>query len=294
MKICVSIASYRDPDLKNTVSSALSHAHDPDNIEFCVVSQDFDNSHPDLSFAKNLNYHKYHWSKSRGVCWARNIALASCDADYIFQVDSHSRFPQNWDHNILKSYNSVTKKWGDEVFVTQYPFAFKFMYGEEIYIDLDYKLKTGPVWDKEKNNISIGLSWTPVQDAAGGDEVYHIAGGCTFAEARIFKEVLPDPEIYFSGEETSIAMRAYSRGIKMITTGTNFIYSNFDRDNYERGFHWSDHKFRSNNYEQNSRLRLAEIYSGRLRGYWGIDSLELHKEYLQRTNMEFLENLKSL
>lgn len=291
MKICVSIASYRDPDLVNTISSALHNAKYKNDIEFCVVSQDFHDSHPDLSFAPNINYHKYHWSESRGVCWARNIAIDNCDSDYILQIDSHSRFPDHWDEKILKCYEKVTSFWGERIYVTQYPYPFLFKEGREVFSQISEKLKTEPTWDKDNNIINIGKKWYPVKNTEYGDEVFHIAGGCTFASSRNFKDVLPDPEIYFNGEEMSIAMRAYSRGIRMVTPSLNFIYSNFDRNNYNRGFHWSDHIARSHKYDERSKLKLREIYSGRLKGFWGIDSEQLHKQFLKLIDMEFLEKI---
>ena len=36
--------------------------------------------------------------KSRGVCWARHQAEQFYNgADYVLQIDSHTRFVQNWD-----------------------------------------------------------------------------------------------------------------------------------------------------------------------------------------------------
>ena len=38
-KIFVSIASYRDPDIVNTVNSLLDNSDDPDNVRIVIVDQ---------------------------------------------------------------------------------------------------------------------------------------------------------------------------------------------------------------------------------------------------------------
>ena len=54
MSIFISIASYRDPELVRTITSAIDNASNPDQLYFGVVLQEFDKFAPDLSFVKNL------------------------------------------------------------------------------------------------------------------------------------------------------------------------------------------------------------------------------------------------
>lgn len=282
MKICVSIASYRDPDLINTINSAYSNATDVSNISFCVVSQD--SKHPDLSKYPIDQYHKYHWKESLGVCWARNKAIQSCSSDYILQVDSHSRFPIGWDE-VIEIENEIAEEfWGQRIILTQYPYAFLMIDGKEIYQDLDEKLKTFPIWSEEEKTIKLGTVWSPVQDKKHGDEVFYFAGGCSFASSEIMKSIIPDPEIYFNGEEMSIAIRAYTRGIRMINSPVNFIYSNFSRQNNNRNLHWEDHP-KWFDLEKRSRIKLSKIYDGANLGEWGIESESLYEQFIKLTNL---------
>lgn len=287
MKICVSIASYRDPDLINTVADAWEKAQNKDNISFCVVSQAEDFEHPDLSFVPRINYHKYHWKKSLGVCWARNIAIDNCDSDYILQIDSHTRFPLHWDSIIEYSYNKSLPFWGNRIILTQYPYEFIVKDGKEMMINLDHKLKTHPVWDRKRDEVAIGKTWNEVEDIDHGDEVFHIAGGCTFAPNDLMKEILPDPQIYFSGEEISLAIRTYTRGIRMITSAENFVYSNYSRDTGRR-LHWEDHS-QSSHVNKKSKHKVRQILSGEIQGFWGIESRPLYRQFLRLNNLQFLE-----
>ena len=73
MSIFVSIVSYRDTELVPTINSLLSNADLPEEIHLGVVSQDKD--HPDLSFVENLSYTKMDFKYSRGVGYARKLAM---------------------------------------------------------------------------------------------------------------------------------------------------------------------------------------------------------------------------
>lgn len=293
MKISVCIASYRDIDLKNTVSSAFYNAKNKKNISFSIVSQAEEKENPDLSEFPVASYKKFHWSESRGVCWARSIAVTKSDSDFILQVDSHSRFPKYWDELILNSHNRSKQFWGERIVLSQYPYSFWISDGKDYMIDLDEKLKTFPVWDKAVNNIQIGKSWKPVIDKDYGDEVFYWAGGCSFAKSNIFREVIPDPDIYFGGEEFSLAIRAYTRGIRLINSPENFVYSNFDRKNYNRRLHWEDHEHWFE-LEKRSREKLLKIYRGELRGRWGIYSNDLYEKFIKLNNLEVLKKIESV
>ena len=288
MKICVSIASYRDLDLVNTIDSAYKNATHKDNISFCIISQDSD--HPDLSQYPIDKYHKYHWKESMGVCWARNKVIDFCSSDYIFQVDSHSRFPAGWDEVIENQYGIAKEFWGEKIILTQYPYNFLLVNKKEIYQELEEKIKTFPIWDEEEKTIKLGTIWSPVQDKRYGDEVFYFAGGCSFASSKIMKSILPDPDIYFNGEEMSIALRAYTRGIRMINSPVNFIYSNFSRKNNNRSLHWEDHHDWFD-LEKRSRIKLYKIYNGARLGDWGIESKPLYEQFIRLTNLYKIKGL---
>lgn len=88
--ILIEIPAYKDPDLLNTVSSALIQAEFPERIHFGVCYQD-----DDLVVLKKLrvipNTQVIHvpLSEARGSCYASNLCqkLLS-DEDYIFHIDS--------------------------------------------------------------------------------------------------------------------------------------------------------------------------------------------------------------
>ena len=74
----VSIASFRDKELTNTLYSLLSQAKDLNKIHVCILSQDEDDKHPklenlfDLFNVSNYTYKKTNYLSSTGVGYARN------------------------------------------------------------------------------------------------------------------------------------------------------------------------------------------------------------------------------
>lgn len=290
MKICVSIASYRDPDLINTVNSAYEMAAGKDNISFCVVSQAEDDEHPDLSHIPRMYYYKYHWSKSKGLGWARNIAINKSRGDFILQIDSHSRFKTGWDEIVEALYEQMVEFWGDRIICTDYPAVFEIDEdGNEKRSESVEHYKAVISWNEEEQIFNIGQEWLDIEDLIHGDEVFYVAGGCTFARSDIFKSVAADPDIYFE-DQISIALRAYTRGIRLINFPESFVYSNYDREG--RPLHWDDHDDWWDEIGDKSDNKLSRLYHGELDGFWGIKSLSLYEQFLRINNIQFDKDLE--
>ena len=76
--IFISIASFIDTDLRNTILSCINQAKYPENLSFGVVLQ-YNNEEEtnkrcidDLIEKYNIRIKKYWFEESQGGCWARN------------------------------------------------------------------------------------------------------------------------------------------------------------------------------------------------------------------------------
>ena len=68
------------------------------------------------------------------------------------------------------------------------------------------------------------------------------------------------------------------------------MYTNYDRENGKRNFHWEDRRDDWWKLDQLSYQKLAKILTGDLTlGKYGIESLDLFKEYQEKTGI-FLED----
>jgi glycosyltransferase involved in cell wall biosynthesis len=286
-KLTVSVASYRDPDLANTIRSALENAKHPEQLFFSVFSQAEDDEHADLSFVPeaNIKYQKAHWSESMGACWAREIANRDIDGDYILQIDSHSRFLPHWDKLIVSAYKKAQGFWGNRIFMTNYPDPFELDDdGEAVLLAQTTFFKIDTYWHEPSEMVSS--KWADVVDTTNGDEQFFLSAGCLFSEVSLFKQVPYDPELYFVGEEFSMAMRAYTRGIRLVTPTVKFMLTNYNRANSKRRFHWQDHE-QWHQLNRRSYERVGEMMAGNQTGIYGIGSKFLFDQYQKLIGIDF-------
>jgi hypothetical protein len=290
--IFVSIASYRDPDLINTVKSCYENSSNKDSLFFSIFSQAEDLEHPDLSFIPEgqIRYLKTHWSESRGACWARATSTRNIIGDYFLQIDSHTRFDKNWDQVAIDAYNKSTEFWGNNIILTTYPHSFTINQEtkeERLNSGLEVQTITG-FWNEEAKMLWGKSTGKVVKDTVYGDESLFLSAGFLFSKAETMKKIPYDSELYFAGEEASIFIRAYTRNIKLICPPQNFLYSNYDREVPDRKLHWED---RPNWWDLNleSYKKLKRIMTGdKSLGIYGIESEDLFKEYQLKIGVDLM------
>ena len=108
MTIFLSISSYKDPLLINTLQSAYKNAKNKDSIIFAVVDQNDQKLElENFDFFPQLRYHFLPGEFARGCAWARSLAQSLyMGEDYFLQVDSHTIFEQDWDEYFI-SYHKL-------------------------------------------------------------------------------------------------------------------------------------------------------------------------------------------
>ena len=290
--IFVSIASYRDPDLLNTVKSCYENATNKNMLFFSIFSQAEDSEHPDLSFIPDdqIRYIKTNWSESKGACWARSKSTSNLKGKYFLQIDSHSRFKSNWDELIINNYKNAQKFWGNRIIITSYPDPFELNSdGTAKLIDYPLLRKLNAFWDEKSKMIQADPDWGDVVDTINGDEIFFLSANCYFSSTEIVKELPYDELLYFTGEEPSLALRAYTRGIRLISPVVKFMHTNYNRPNSKRKLHWEDHdEWWSLNQESYKRLSLIMTGDESL-GEYGIKSPLLFEQYQKIVGINLLE-----
>lgn len=107
MSIFVSIASYEDPGLLNTINNCLNNAKNPENIVFglALMYKDI----PDLSSIPNKKIiHIYNPETRPGLVKIRNkIKESFSNQDYFLQIDSHTNFIKNWDIELINDLKKI-------------------------------------------------------------------------------------------------------------------------------------------------------------------------------------------
>ena len=113
--ICISICSYRDPDIYNTIHSLLDNAFNYKNIFVYVYIQElipYSQKHYYYIkniYRKNVYIETAYYKNAKGPLYARQFILKNMIDDkeqykYYFQIDSHMRFIHNWDIMLINNY----------------------------------------------------------------------------------------------------------------------------------------------------------------------------------------------
>ena len=214
-KIFISVASYQDPLLLETLCSAYENAENKDALVFGVCEQaDSGIDIQSINFKNQIKYELLDPVMAKGPCWARaRIQQLMTDEEYFLQIDSHTIFTKSWD-KILLNYHSWLEKCLENNFViTGYPRGFK--PNKELTsfeLNTAYKETLGITF-REKRIFEDGY-YSMQKSFPANTELpargLLIAGGFIFAK-KAFVTLIPyDPKFYFHGEELSVALRLYT------------------------------------------------------------------------------------
>ena len=241
-KIFVSIASYRDPELLSTLESLLSNAVNPDDLTVCIAWQHAKEDEWD-KLDQYLNDPRFRiidipYQEAKGVCHARSlIQQFYTDEDFYLQLDSHHRFSKNWDIVLQDYINYLRVKGHKKPILSAYlPGYF-------------------PKNDPDGRNIEVwGLNIDRFMPAGVPFlRPYHIekwetskepfptrflSGHFIFTVGQFVKEVPYDPHLYFHGEESSLAGRAYTNGYDLFAPHKPLIWHEYTREGKTK--HWDD------------------------------------------------------
>lgn len=243
-KIFIQIASYRDPQLVPTIKDCIANAKYPENLVFSIAWQ---HSPDDLwdnldEFKNDLRFRivDIPYEKSKGACWARYMLQQNYnDEDYTLQIDSHHRFIENWDEELISMLNQLKEKGYDKPLLTGYVSSFNPDNdpAERIYqpwkMNFDRFIPEGAVFFLPATIEDYQTRTEPVPAR------FYSAHFC-FTLGQFVKEVPHDPEYYFHGEEISIAVRAYTWGYDLFHPHKVIIWHEYTRKG--RTKQWDDDK----------------------------------------------------
>ncbi len=258
-KIFIQIASYRDPQLNPTIKSCIDNAKYPENLVFGICNQ----YHPEDEF--NIDEYKNDerfkvvdvlYSDSLGACWARNTLQQRYSGEtYTLQIDSHMRFAENWDDEIIKMYNQLLDKGVEKPLLTGYVSSFN--------PNNDPNERINDPWEMAFDRfIPEGTVFTLPQTIPNWKNLtepiptrFYSAHFC-FTLGQFALEVQHDPDYYFHGEEISISVRAYTHGYDLFHLHRVIIWHYYTRKGSTK--QWDDdpvwHKRNEYSHYKNRKL----------------------------------------
>jgi glycosyltransferase involved in cell wall biosynthesis len=241
-KIFIQIASYRDPQLVPTIKDCIEKAKNPKNLVFSIAwqhsTEDAWDNLDEFKDDKRFKIIDIDYKDAKGACWARNqLQQQYNDEEYTLQLDSHHRFLENWDAELITMYKGLVEKGHEKPLLTSYISSFD--------PDNDPAARVQVPW---KMNFDRFIPEGAVFFLPAGIDNYKelsepiparfYSAHFAFASGSFVKEVPHDPEYYFHGEEISIAVRAYTWGYDLFHPHKTLIWHEYTRKN--RTKQWDD------------------------------------------------------
>jgi hypothetical protein len=262
-RIFVTIAAYRDRDLRGTVSSALVAATRPERLRFGICHQFDDVTEHDLDeFADDPRFaiEQVPFRASRGVGWARARANQVFDDEpYLLQIDAHMRFVDGWDESLISMLAEVDS---ERALLSTYPPGFWLDDAGTEQFEVNRSARRLALVPDQAPGAFRQCPEFETQAHRPGSHAL-VAAGFLFSTGQFVREVPYDPEIYFEGEEIALAVRAYTHGFDSYWPNQNVMYHWY---NHPSPVHWNgDIEFRS--FERAGRERVARLLSGHDAGF---------------------------
>jgi hypothetical protein len=293
-KIFVQIASYRDPELNKTLEDCISKAKNPDKLVFSIAWQHSSEDEWDnLDKYKNDSRFKIidiNYKDSQGACWARNLLQQQYDGEeYTLQLDSHHRFLENWDDELIQMYKLLKKKGHKKPLLTSYASSYEPTNDPNGRVttpwktDFDRFFPEGPAFFIPSSIDNYKELTEPIP---GRFYSAHFA----FTTGKFCIEVQHDPKFYFHGEEGSISVRAFTWGYDIFHPHKVIVWHEYLRNNKRK--QWDDDPvWVSRNVESHTRnrklLRMDNEPDDIDFGPYGLGNVRTLKDYERYAGVRF-------
>ena len=260
-KIFIQIASYRDPQLLTTLNDCISKSKYPENLVFSISWQhSVDDEWDTLGEYTNDSRFKIidiDYRDSKGACWARNrLQQNYTDEQYTLQLDSHHRFIENWDEELIGMFNQLKDKGVEKPLLTSYISSYDPENDPEGRVNVPWKMN----FDRfipEGAVFFLPAGIDNFKELSEPVPARFYSAHFAFAEGSFVKEVPHDPEYYFHGEEISIAVRAYTWGYDLFHPHKIIAWHEYTRKG--RTKQWDDDKTWGDK-NSNSHLRNRKLF----------------------------------
>jgi hypothetical protein len=258
-RILVLIASYRDSELPRTISNALTQAAYPEHVRFAICHQFDDDTRGALEPWQDdprFSIDEVPFGESRGCCWARARTFDLYDDEpYILQIDAHTRFAARWDVRYVEMLEAID---ADKPVLTCYPPSYTVDDNGTDHYHVDGGIQQLVV-DRLRYDLTTRQRTEVVQDSSVPGPSAFLAAGQVFSRGSFCTDVPYDPDIYFGGEEISLAVRAFTRGYDLFYPNKNLIWHRYGHG--ER-LHWDDHPEEQQSLNTVALERLATLLTG--------------------------------
>ena len=288
-KIFIQIASYRDPELPNTLNDCIANACNPENLTFGICWQHDENE--DLSlYIKDPRFKiiSIHHSQTKGCCWARNkLQQLYNGEEYTLQLDSHHRFVKDWDIILINMFKKLKEKGYLKPLITAYLPSYDPELDPEGRVMVPWKIDFKEI-THDKQVLFIPSYINNFKSLSEPVIAKFYSAHFSFTSGSFVKEVPHDPELYFTGEEMSITVRAYTYGYTLFHPHIVIAWHEYSRKN--RVKQWDDDKEWWKK-DKHSKQHYLNIFTNK--GLYGIGQEKTIEDYISFSGINFLDYTKT-
>lgn len=289
-KIFVSVANYRDLETINTVRELLAKCSSKSELRVHVLSQLEPEDRLDFVALDGDPRVKHVVTRARdslGVCWARSeLQGMVTDEDYYFQVDSHmAEVEDDWDQMLLEDLRRAEQE-SELAIITAYPSSYELTDGGRV---VDRKCPT-------RFDVSMASGFPTATsgyvDTDELEEELFVSGNLLFSRTSLVRDVPYDPELFFVGEEITLAVRAYSAGYKIYSPTRYVMAHRYSRGPDERPLYWDEGEDRARKIrwwqrDLTSKWKATHVCRGEWFGKYGIQDSRLYQDFARKLRVRF-------
>jgi len=288
-RIFVQIPAYRDSELASTLLDLYRKAASPDRLR---VSVHWQRAGAETLPAKVLRLPRLElietpFERSRGCNWARSVVQKRWrDEPFTLFLDSHHRFVSGWDDLLFDMYDALRDRGVERPLLTAYMPSYSAECDPLGRQTEPYKIypsgrEAGLLIHLISHRI---VRWTELNSPVPGT---FISGHFIFARGQINADMPCDPRIYFTGDEVSMSLRAYTLGYDVFHPHRVIGWHCYDRST--RVTHWTDHHEWRQLHEQ-SMSRLRRLFAGRLRGRFALGRQRSRRSFEDSIYLPLIED----
>jgi hypothetical protein len=296
--IFVAIAAYLDYEIKYTILDCINKAKHPENLYFSVCLQYDENEGTNESCIDelvqkyNIKVVKYHHTQSEGGCWARNQAqLAYNGEKYSLQIDSHTRLLQNWDEIAISDYNKLKQTINKPLLSFLPPSYFR---KDDLGIDYNFT----HIEEPDKIHIpkfeSLTAEYWPQHNGYSNElrtdynniNVRILYGGFVFGDGNWVKQIIQDPEHYYTGEEFALTIRSFTHGYDIFTPSRILAWHRCHYNPLKK--HYTNNPQEVGNAKHRHAMeRLRKLIEGEDLGIYGLGNVRTVEDYGNAAGIDF-------
>lgn len=300
--IFVQIASYRDPELIPTLKDITTQAKRPQELFITVCWQHgedetvedfieagidmlgfhtYPHVNPDGELTKfdiinatlngaTVQFIDVPFQETWGACWARNLIQTQYSGQaYTLQLDSHHRFIENWDMELIHMLESLRKESPKPILTGYIP-----SYDPENDPEGRVMVPWQTNFDRFIPEGAVFFLPSAIKNWEELDKplkARFYSGHFAFADGTFAEEVKHDPHYFFHGEEISIAVRAYTHGYDLYTPHRIIAWHEYTRKGRVKV--WNDHnpQKEKENKDRFNWVKRNELCHKRNRVLFGMD-----------------------